>query len=171
MATQSNLSILEELKNAINALIELFDETISVINQQNSAVIAQDLDKINAFAEQQMELNQIIQEKENHFQEKLSEAYEQLNLEDSQKSLTLLLNHIKDPETKKHFQNLRDKLVSGIKEAQKAQLHLNELLLFAQEHVNDTLRAIYSFGNQSSLHYNKSGKKNQTKTSLINKTA
>ena len=160
-----------QLKKTVKNLISLFDETITITRRQNKAVMNHNLEKINKLAEDQIELNSKMRETEEEFHSELKKAFKETGiLSDNNISLTVLITQAGDEEGSDFFQ-LRDELVSKVHTAKEEQKRVNELLLFAQENVNDTLRAVYAMGKQQSLHYNKSGEKSQSQTSIINRTA
>lgn len=156
------------LTNSLKALINAFDTIIEILSKQTEAVISHNLDEVNRLAEQQISSNGDLKEREDIYQAELAKAYEQMDHSTEQQSLSYLLQNL--DEEHQELTELRDELVKKINEAQTTQNQLNELLLFAQEHVNDTLRAIYALGNQQSVHYNSTGKKSQSERSIINKT-
>jgi len=159
-----------QLKKSVNALIEVFDETIEITRRQNRAVIDHNLEQINQLAEEQIDLNAKMKEREEEFHSELKKAFKESGLPSDNISLTALVTQM-DEEPSRDFYHLRDQLVSKVQTAREEQKRVNELLLFAQENVNDTLRAVYSMGKQQSMHYNKSGEKSQSQTSIINRTA
>lgn len=159
-----------ELKTTLKELIASFNDIIDIIKKQNEAVVSNNLSRINELAEEQININSELQGKETAFHRELKNSFSTLNFQTDKVSLTLLLTQIDEDEVKDEFTILRDDLVKHVQEAQTAQIRLNELLLFAQEHLNDTLHAIYSFSNQQSVHYDSKGKKAQSQSSMINRT-
>ena len=159
-----------QIKKTVKNLISLFDETITITRKQNKAVINHNLEEINNLAEDQIELNGKMRETEKEFHSELKKAFNETGISSDNISLTGLITQVGEEHLDNFFQ-LRDKLVSKVQIAKKEQKQVNELLLFAQENVNDTLRAVYAMGKQQSLHYNKSGEKSQSQTSIINRTA
>lgn len=158
------------LKRTLTELIDTFDHIIALIQKQNEAVIAHELEAMNELAEEQISANAELLIKEEHFQHELELAFDEVGLNRDDVSLTLLLTQFPDDPEKEVFTTLRDQLIEQVHTSQTAQIRLNELLLFAQEHVNDTLRAIYSLSNQQSVSYDSKGKMSQSKASFINKT-
>jgi hypothetical protein len=163
------LSNATPLKNSLRHLIDAFNEIRRLLDEQTNAVIEHQLDKVNELAEQQLEANSKVEEREKMFKSELQLSINEVDEVDTV-SLSALLQEMPDNELQEELMGLRNELVEQITGAQDKQQELNELLLFAQQNVNETLKSIYMLGSKQSVHYDRSGQTSQSDRSMINKT-
>jgi hypothetical protein len=166
------LSNEQPLKQALHDLIEAFTDIRALLEKQTQAVINHDLDAVNSLAEQQLSVNSKLEEREQEFKAELKKSLsdQQNGNKEQTVSLTNLLSHIDEHGLKKELQSLRKQLVTQVTEAQQQQKQLNDLLTFAQQNVNETLKSIYTLGNQQSMHYDRAGQTAHSDRSMINQT-
>lgn len=163
------LSNATPLKNSLRQLIDAFGEIHDLLEQQTQAVISHELERVNSLAEQQLEANAKVEEQEKMFKNELQLSINEINNGDTV-SLSALLVSMNEDELHSDLKNLREDLVSQITSAQEKQQQLNELLTFAQQNVNETLKSIYMLGSKQSVHYDRAGQTSQSDRSMINKT-
>lgn len=159
------------LHESLQQLIATFEEVEQVIQKQLRAVVENNFEGIVAFAENQLELTYLLNQREQSFQRLISQVCKDLNLEVQTPSLSILLDQVDS--LREEFGPLREQLLAGIARTQKSQQQLVNLLEFAQDHVSHTLREIYALSNQHNLHYTNNGHKAQSAglTRMINQTA
>ena len=159
------------LHESLQQLISTFDEMEGLIRKQLRAVVENDFDEIVAFAEKQLELTYLLNQREQSFQRLISQVFHDLRLDGPAPSLSAILDQV--DHMREEFGPLREKLLSAISNTQKAQQQLVNLLEFAQDHVSHTLREIYALSNQHNMHYTNNGHKTQNAglARMINQTA
>lgn len=167
-AVGSNYPALHE---SLQQLISTFGEMEQLIRQQLRAVVENNFEEIVAYAENQLELTHLLNQREQQFQRLLGHVFNDLKLEAQTPSLSVLLDQVE--QMREEFEPLRQELFKAIKHTQKAQGQLVNLLEFAQQHVSHTLREIYTMSNQHEMHYTNNGHKAQGAglARLINQTA
>jgi hypothetical protein len=163
------LSNATPLKNSLRRLIDAFGEIRDLLEQQTQAVINHELEQVNTLAEQQLETNAKVEEQEKMFKNELQLSINEVNKGDTV-SLSALLMSMNEGELHSELKKLREQLVNQITSAQEKQQQLNELLTFAQQNVNETLKSIYMLGSKQSVHYDRAGQTSQSDRSMINKT-
>ncbi len=159
------------LHESLQQLISTFEEMEQLIHQQLRAVVENDFDEIVAFAEKQLELTYLLNQREQSFQRLISQVFHDLKLQSPSPSLSVILDQV--DQMREEFGPLRERLLSVISSTQKAQQQLVNLLEFAQDHVSHTLREIYALSNQHNMHYTNNGHKSQSAglARMINQTA
>lgn len=167
MATISNLHVIKDL---LRNLIAHFDQAQHLISLQIQCVVRQKLDDLMQNIEDQNAVNATINDLEEEFRQAIIIAFNSIKIKTNTYSLTALLPYIdrRDEE----IVELRNQLKEMIHKTQTKQLHLLQLLQFAQEHVAETMRAIFALSDDSSTHYKSTGKKAMATMSskLINQT-
>ncbi|MGM0587733.1 MAG: flagellar export chaperone FlgN [Bacteroidota bacterium] len=160
----------QTLKQALRDLIDAFTDIRALLEKQTEAVINHDLDKVNALAEQQLTVNSKLEEREKEFKQQLEQSFADQAENDPTISLTALLTLLDEEGLKTELRSLRKQLVTQVTEAQQQQKQLNDLLTFAQQNVNETLKSVYALGNQQSVHYDRAGQTSHSDRSMINQT-
>jgi len=145
------------LHKSLQQLISTFGEMEELIHQQLRAVVENNFEEIVAYAEKQMELTYLLNQREKHFQKVIGLICNDMDLDTPNPSLSILLDQV--TQMREEFEPLRDKLLKAVADTQKAQGQLVNLLEFAQEHVSHTLREIYALSNQHEMHYTNNGHK------------
>lgn len=159
------------LHESLQQLISTFENMEHLIQQQLRAIVENNFDEIVAYAEEQLELTYLLNQREQQFQRLIGQTFNDLKLETQSPSLSLLLDKVS--EMRDEFEPLREKLLVAITNTQKAQKQLVDLLEFAQSHVSHTLKEIYALSNQHNMHYTNNGHKAQSAglSRMINQTA
>ncbi|TNE68933.1 hypothetical protein EP331_15070 [bacterium] len=167
MAVISNLNTIKDL---LRNLIEQFDQAHSLISLQIQCVVRQQLEELNEHIEHQNTVNSTINSLEEEFRQSLIIAFNSIKVKTKSYSLTTLLPYI--DRSDEEIVELRDALKDVIHKTKSKQVHLLQLLQFAQEHVAETMRAIFQLSDASSTHYKSTGKKALAPISskLINQT-
>lgn len=167
MATIPNLPIVKDL---LRSLIAHFNEASELISKQIQCVVRQQLDDLAEHIEQQNSVNSTISDLEDDFRQALIIAFNSIKVKTKQYSVTALLPYCDGRD--EEIVDLRNQLREAIHRTQNKQVHLLQLLQFAQEHVAVTMRAIFQLSDDRSTHYKSTGKKATSTTSskLINQT-
>ncbi len=167
----SNGSNYPALYESLQQLISTFGEMEQLIRQQLRAIVENNFEEIVTYAENQLELTQLLNQREQQFHRLISHVFNDLELDAQTPSLSALLDQV--TQLREEFEPLRQELVKAIERTQKAQSQLVNLLEFAQQHVSNTLREIYAMSNQHEMHYTNNGHKAQGAglSRLINQTA
>lgn len=158
----------EYLEQYLNELTNLFQKIEENLSAQYSAVVENDLEQLNDLADQQIELHGSIQEKEQLLKEEMQRSFNEQQIDDTPLKLSKLIENI-DTENS-DLESAREALIQQIANTQNQQFKLNDLLLFASDHVTNTLKSIYDLGRSYDKRYTPRGTTSSNDPSLINRT-
>lgn len=164
---QEQLTNIEDLLTRLN---ESYRQTSSLLKEQIDAVIQKKLESLLDAMETLITHQETTNELEQQLRENVTQLAASINAS-GQISLGQLLPQL--PVETGNIQKLREELISNVSEARSNHTQLLQLLQFAQDHTNETLRSIHVLANHHDLRYNQSGKTASTrnKTFAVNQTA
>ena len=167
MAVITNLPIIKEL---LRSLIEHFNEANGLISSQIQCVVRHQIEDLVVHIEAQNSVNTTINDLEEDFRQALIIAFNSIKVKTKTYSVTALLPYCDNRD--EEIVELRNGLREAIHATQNKQVHLLQLLQFAQDHVAETMRAIFQLSDDTSTHYKSTGKKATASSSskLINQT-
>lgn len=159
------------IKDILRSLSEQFGTAAGLISKQIQAVVRHQVDDLSNLIEQQNTVNTTISGLEEELRQTLILTFNGLKIRTKEYSITTLMPYCDPSDTE--IIDLRNELKENIKQTQTKQVHLLQLLQFAQEHVTETIKAVFQFSESHSTHYQSSGKKATPRMSsrLINQTA
>ena len=164
------MASLQEIENHLQELTKTFRQIEELIESQYQAVVDHKLEKLNELADQQIELHGNLQNHEDALQTSLKNQFDadHPKLKNKQVRLSNLIEALDLSDTQ--IPKLRQDLLEQITQTQKRQNQLNELLLFASNHVTDTLKGIYDLGKKHDKRYTPRGTTSSNEGSFINRT-
>lgn len=167
MAVITNLPIIKDL---LRNLVAHFNEAGELISKQIQCVVRHKLEELTEHIEQQNAVNSTIKDLEEEFRQALIIAFNSIKVKTKTYSVTALLPYCDGRD--EEIVELRNQLREAIHKTQGKQVHLLQLLQFAQDHVAETMRAIFQLSDDRSTHYKSTGKKATSSSSskLINQT-
>jgi flagellar biosynthesis/type III secretory pathway chaperone len=167
MAIIYNMPVIKDL---LKNLTDHFDTASDLLSKQIQCVVKHRLEELQEAIEQQNSVNSTINALEDEFRQALILSFNSIKVKTKTYSLPILLPYC-DP-SDHELAELREGLKHAIQKTQTKQVHLLQLLQFAQDHVADTIRAIFQLSDGHSTHYKATGKKatSHVASKLINQT-
>jgi len=157
----------KQLEDLVAQLAEQYQETIGYMKGQIQALIDNDLKELEEKVKLQVQKYEEIRSLEEKFKSGLDKVCEAENINKQDHSLSGLLKK----GGSKHLRHVRDKLIQQIKETQRLEKQLIELLEFAKSHNHESIKVLNRLKNQLSTQYDKEGAKKESplKSISINK--
>lgn len=167
MAVIPHISVIKDLLRSLN---EQFELAASLLSTQIQAVVRHKAEVLTEAIEQQNSVNTTISALEEELRQTLIRTFNALKVKTNEYSLSSLMPYC-DPKDHEIIE-LRNSLRENIKLTQTKQVHLLQLLQFAQEHVTETIKAVFQLSENHSTHYKSTGKKAVPRMAsrLINQT-
>ncbi len=164
---QEQLTNIEDLLSRLN---DSYRQTSILLKDQIDAVVRKQLESLLDAMEELITHQETTNQLEQELRATVGQLATSLNISD-QLSLGKLLPEVSGDTSK--IQRLREQLISNVTEAREHHGQLLQLLQFAQDHTNETLRSIHVLANHHDMRYNQSGKtaSTQNKTFAVNQTA
>jgi hypothetical protein len=143
------------LNARLSRLNELFKHFNTLLKDQTTLVVQQNLDGFTQLTDRQVLLNDELSAAESELLETLTSMTTKAGLFNTEPSVTNLEPYLVDPSVTRE---LRSSLQESIKAARSQQAQLLSLIQFGQQHINETLRAIHHLGNAKEVRYDHSGR-------------
>ncbi len=167
MAIIYNMPVIKDL---LKNLTDHFETASELLSTQIQCVVKHRLEELQEAIEQQNAVNSTINALEDELRQALILSFNSIKVKTKSYTLPNLMPYC-DP-SDHELTDLRDGLKAAIQKTQTKQVHLLQLLQFAQDHVADTMRAIFQLSDGHSTHYKSTGKKatSNVASKLINQT-
>ena len=164
---ETRLNTIHDLLDGLN---KSYRQTGELLENQINAVVQNQLESLLDAMEELITHQENTDELEAQLRTQVEALAGELNA-DTSTSLGRLLPLISADTSQ--LSNMRSQLITNIEKARSYHQQLMQLLQFAQDHTNETLRSIHVLANHHDLRYNQSGKTASTrnKTFAVNQTA
>lgn len=144
------------LAESLKSLCEGYRQTKQLLNEQITAVIGNDLQKLNELIRTQTEAYDDLQQNEEQFRAQMVQLFQKYYPDHEHPSLKKVIEAVEGPAAE--LDDLRENLYSEIDKTEKIRLALVELLEFASEYNRDTIAVLSNIAGGMGESYNPEGK-------------
>lgn len=149
---------LNHLKSSIHKLINEYEQSHALLNDQIQAVVNHDILSLNRLIEKQIVIYETLKNSENKFKKQL-QAFQRSTDPSSSKTLQEILDDIEEPS--QTLNTLRNRLHTQVEKTEKLRTQLVDLLDFAQQQNNDIFEAICEIDGAKTDGYDEGGDEKQ----------
>ena len=144
------------LAESLKTLCEGYRQTKQLLSEQITAVIGNDLQKLNELIRTQTEAYDDLQQSEEQFRNQLVKLFQKYYPDHEHPSLRKVIEAVEGPAAE--LDSLRENLYTEIDKTEKIRSALMELLEFASEYNRDTIAALSNLAGEKSESYKPDGK-------------
>ncbi|WP_158278748.1 flagellar export chaperone FlgN [Rhodohalobacter mucosus] len=144
------------LAESLKSLCEGYRQTKQLLNKQITAVIGNDLHKLNELIREQTEAYDDLQNSEEQFRSQLVQLFQKYYPDHEHPSLKKVIDAVEGPAAE--LDDLRENLYTEIDKTEKIRSALVQLLEFASEYNRDTIATLSNLTGGKAESYNPEGK-------------